>query len=486
MTLTAEERRAINQRNSERSTGPRSAAGKARASQNALTHGLRAAAGALPDEDAEELKALADEWVDYYRPDSPGRRALLDRAVLATLQLRRCARFQAATLAKHVREAEGRWDQQQEEEVEGYKALLKDDPAAAVRGLRRSAPGCRWLIERWEGLKSGLERDGCWSAHADCDEALRLLGQEPDPFGTDHDVFWFHFVNLAAHPDPPEGRLAWFLDHQPVHATCGRRLVACDPTDREASVRELRALVAGQLEELRGREERLRREIEGPGRAEAGDRALLLMGPEGALWLRYERMHDAMFHRAYKALLAGEEESEATSAHATPPGADESPRAPATDERPGPCGTPEPVGVPADVSLPSPFEVGPERSEGPTATPAETGASAAPAPKEATEGPKSEAAGGGSEVPSGFGTSAGPDVVAVDAPDSAPPPGSEVGDSLASGLLIASGYAPGPWPRSRCAPRWEKSGATGGSGLIGRSWGGPRVDAGPAPRDPLQ
>lgn len=49
MTLTADERRAINRKNSERSTGPRSLARKARASLNALKHGLRAESVALPN-----------------------------------------------------------------------------------------------------------------------------------------------------------------------------------------------------------------------------------------------------------------------------------------------------------------------------------------------------------------------------------------------------------------------------------------------------
>ena len=61
------------------------------------------------------------------------------------------------------------------------------------------------------------------------------------------------------------------------------------------------------LNALKERAERLRTKIEGPNRAEAGDRALLLMGPEGALFIRYEKMHDAAFHKAYKALLKGEE-----------------------------------------------------------------------------------------------------------------------------------------------------------------------------------
>jgi hypothetical protein len=48
-----------------------------------------------------------------------------------------------------------------------------------VRGLGRSALGCRWLIEQWNGLKSSLDRNGYWFAHADCEQALRLLGKTP-------------------------------------------------------------------------------------------------------------------------------------------------------------------------------------------------------------------------------------------------------------------------------------------------------------------
>ena len=66
---------------------------------NALKHGLRAEALALPNENAEELSQLTDEWLDYYQPASPGMRALLDTAVHATVQQRRCRRFACASKA---------------------------------------------------------------------------------------------------------------------------------------------------------------------------------------------------------------------------------------------------------------------------------------------------------------------------------------------------------------------------------------------------
>src|SRR5437763_9134407 len=142
MALTDEERAEINRRNARSSTGPRSPFGKAASSRNAYEHGMRAESFALPNEDVEELKALTDQWLDYYQPESPGRRALLDRAVYATVQLHRSARFQADALDRQVRAAEERWEQEQQEQLDALVATITTDPAAAVRGLRRTAAGC--------------------------------------------------------------------------------------------------------------------------------------------------------------------------------------------------------------------------------------------------------------------------------------------------------------------------------------------------------
>lgn len=56
--MTSERQRAANRRNAQRSTGPRTASGKANSSRNALRHGLSARLGADPEKD-ERLEALA-------------------------------------------------------------------------------------------------------------------------------------------------------------------------------------------------------------------------------------------------------------------------------------------------------------------------------------------------------------------------------------------------------------------------------------------
>src|SRR6185437_7963843 len=117
MPLAPEQRAEQNRINAQASTGPRTSFGKAAASKNATTHGLRAEALALPIEDQEELKRLTDDWLAAYQPETPGRRALLDRAVHATVQFHRGARFQTAALTKQVNAAEVAWDRDQEEQV---------------------------------------------------------------------------------------------------------------------------------------------------------------------------------------------------------------------------------------------------------------------------------------------------------------------------------------------------------------------------------
>jgi hypothetical protein len=88
--------------------------------------------------------------------------------------------------------------------------------------------------------------------------------------------------------------------------------------DPEAGMAWLRALIAGRLVALREREGRLRRDFDDPERAEVAGRALLLEGAAGTNLLRYERMHELSFHRAYGGLLKGRKEAAETG---LPPGA---------------------------------------------------------------------------------------------------------------------------------------------------------------------
>src|SRR3954470_7952741 len=105
MAISKRKRRRINRQNAQKSTGPRSDSGKLMASMNSTKHGLRIETLALPGEDADAFRDLLQEWNDCYRPGTPGERALIERAVLAKVQMGRSLGFQAAHLGQKIRTA---------------------------------------------------------------------------------------------------------------------------------------------------------------------------------------------------------------------------------------------------------------------------------------------------------------------------------------------------------------------------------------------
>src|SRR3954447_18346883 len=174
MKLSPEERSAINRKNASASTGPKSEGGKRAVSMNAYKHGMCARSLAtLPHEDPEAVATRLEQWTESCRPADDMELYLVEQAVRASLNLDRCRDQHTALLAKQVREAPHAWENEKRDEVERLKEQLADDPAAAVRQLRRSAHGCRWLLGRWHELDKILVRDGRWCG-PERDEATRL------------------------------------------------------------------------------------------------------------------------------------------------------------------------------------------------------------------------------------------------------------------------------------------------------------------------
>ena len=196
MALSREQISEINRRNAASSTGPRTAFGKSHSCMGRLTHGLRAETLVLPNEPAGWVAELKSEWGHYYQPRSPGRRALVDRAIMATVHHKRSSRYVTGTLGKQVRNARLAFDQQQQDVVLHYMDLLKADPNAGARGLNSTAAGCRKLASEWAGLLADLDRDGHW-VPSRCEHATRLMGSRPEDPG-DESAFWFRYHNVAA------------------------------------------------------------------------------------------------------------------------------------------------------------------------------------------------------------------------------------------------------------------------------------------------
>ena len=67
-TTTPIDRAAINRRNAQKSTGPRTPEGKNRSKFNAVKHGMTAETLVLPDEDANILQIRLETWIHDLQP----------------------------------------------------------------------------------------------------------------------------------------------------------------------------------------------------------------------------------------------------------------------------------------------------------------------------------------------------------------------------------------------------------------------------------
>lgn len=99
-TLNCHDRAATNRANSQRSTGPRTRAGKLRSSLNALTHGLTGQTVLLPTEDPALLQRHTQEFFDEYQPQGPTERQLVQELIDTSWRINRVPALEADVLSR--------------------------------------------------------------------------------------------------------------------------------------------------------------------------------------------------------------------------------------------------------------------------------------------------------------------------------------------------------------------------------------------------
>jgi hypothetical protein len=93
--MTSEKQIQANKRNAQKSTGPRTPAGKDRASNNAVKHGLLSQDVLIPGEDEAALRELSERLREELEPVGELEDLLVDRIVAAHWRLRRLGRVEA-------------------------------------------------------------------------------------------------------------------------------------------------------------------------------------------------------------------------------------------------------------------------------------------------------------------------------------------------------------------------------------------------------
>ncbi len=177
----------------QKSTGPKTERGKARAKLNAITHGLtaRTIMPVLPQENPKELEDRTQQAITAMKPRNPLEHDLVCRAVRHSRDLDRAERVVTAHLAHRVRMAA--WSGPETVSARQLKKVHElgsklffndgigpgypdssadDEPAVIVRRLEESAEGCRWLLARWAELRNVLDRKAAWSDP----EIIRFVG----------------------------------------------------------------------------------------------------------------------------------------------------------------------------------------------------------------------------------------------------------------------------------------------------------------------
>ena len=86
---------AANRMNAQKSSGPRTPAGKAVSRFNALKHGIFAVQTLMFDETAEDLAELSAEYHEHHSPADSKQRFLVDSLVHNEWRLRRTRRVEA-------------------------------------------------------------------------------------------------------------------------------------------------------------------------------------------------------------------------------------------------------------------------------------------------------------------------------------------------------------------------------------------------------
>ena len=124
-----------NRANSQRSTGPRSATGKARSSQNSFKHGLYSKQLVLPDEDPAELDAVRADLRAEHQPINETEAILVNELAEQFWRLRRMRELEADALSDYERL--GSWLKT------GFLAMIQRIMASAERGFHKALASLR-------------------------------------------------------------------------------------------------------------------------------------------------------------------------------------------------------------------------------------------------------------------------------------------------------------------------------------------------------
>ena len=166
-----------NQRNAQKSTGPRTEEGKEQSRANALKHGMSSNG---PVADASRRELAEDRKHKFRReldPQGAFKTYLVDQIAESSVLTEICGANLNAALAREASRALDCWDDDRRLDAAILADKLPKKPEVVILKLKRTRHGCEYLIARWIILAGFLERETAWTPELKS-QALDMLGVE--------------------------------------------------------------------------------------------------------------------------------------------------------------------------------------------------------------------------------------------------------------------------------------------------------------------
>ena len=286
ITIASPARQLANAANAQKSTGPKTAEGKARSRANAYQHGLAGEGVVQSPEDAAEVAGRYAELAAELKPFGPVAEMLVQRIASSSVRLERSVVQEAKHLSRRCRHAEADHMEMIQAQVVALLDDLDENPATSARRLLRTPEGIEAAIATWLGLKADLQRDSprAWTArHGEL--AVNLTGRR-----------------LGDVPIAPIERISSAVigDFGLLDRSEGPGLD--DEARQTWARRQLAAIIDAEVEALRACFDRLDHESFQLDRVEAPIRALFDPSKEATLARRYEAAAERVMFRSLRDL----------------------------------------------------------------------------------------------------------------------------------------------------------------------------------------
>jgi hypothetical protein len=238
--MSSEKRIAASRANGARSRGPKTLQGKARSSQNAITHGFFAKAVVIRHEDRQAFERTRQSYIRRFHPTGEAELAQVEQMAAARWRGSRALAFESTVLAQAIKTGAGRSPHRRIAASLDNPAILRKLELATRRQARYASLHSRAMREFFHLRKSGPQ--------------LQRSQNEPkDPFVCNPETHSGEPTEPTVRPVPAAPALTQRSQNEPtLPFRCNAATQSYEPTDAGIACLALPAVVRVELPKVAG------------------------------------------------------------------------------------------------------------------------------------------------------------------------------------------------------------------------------------------